>query len=182
LSSYRSRLAYSEDLELNKPESTDAANTEESVMICTFCLDDATHIHHLNYAVYRKWEDFAELLRLWKDELGVECFLLWDESEAMEILAGDWDARVRPRWRIHIVCGQYTSWNGDENIDGDGVEELSGSERVREDEGWWFASWKDRVEKGKKIVKGKGGWWVGVVGMLGTFAAFLVIVLWASKG
>jgi len=175
-------------------EKTPFVRSPPSTIECTFHLNDATYVRHLDYSTYRTWTHFAELLRLWESELGIACRCIWDDCEDMQVGAGDWEARVRPGWCVDVVCSAYFDDErsdseddegcGFEDRDGDDGEEgywyfldwyLERGVRGRE---WWFARWRRRVERDGVFVEGERGYLVGVFGLVGVGVAFWIVLLW----
>ncbi|KAF2690621.1 hypothetical protein K458DRAFT_398633 [Lentithecium fluviatile CBS 122367] len=167
--------------------------------------DLSTHRHHLPYPLYLTYPPFASLLHHLSTDLGLATPLIWDHVEQMQVQAGDWEARVRPGWRLGVVfeyeCqASSTYYDGDSDSDcDDGYDDDDGEdedmnsdtyqhsiEKGHTRKPWWFARWRNRVERRKEgagagVRKGGRGWVVGVVGMLGIAAAFWVVVLWAAR-
>jgi hypothetical protein len=86
---------------------------------------------------------------------------LWDVNEDMRIDGGDWDAKVRPGRAIDVLCFSdrgsqdwvYDSSSdsaddaADEEGPGDVSSELYVARGVQSEHPWWFARWKERVDK-----------------------------------
>ncbi|KAF2441430.1 hypothetical protein P171DRAFT_497675 [Karstenula rhodostoma CBS 690.94] len=142
-----------------------------------------SHIYELEYAVFRQWK-YVSLLVSAVQEEGVNCALIWDECERLQVMAGDWEARVTPGWQVTIFCE-------DDNVDDD-EEEDDWSEVDNEKDDpwdiekgyggeWWFKLWKTRVERKKEgRIKKQKPWMIGVVAVAGIGVAFS-IVTWLSS-
>ncbi|KAF1960053.1 hypothetical protein CC80DRAFT_590382 [Byssothecium circinans] len=153
-------------------------------IVCTFEVGDQSYIRELDYGAFRKWGAFAEFLEALEDAFGTPCMQLWDVREEMDIMAGDWEARVRPGWVIIVVCGEPWSASIEDietEIESDG-EECGESARGFESKMWWFTGWRRKVERKRDdFVRGDRAWIVGAIGMAGVIAAFC-IVLYAFEG
>lgn len=99
-----------------------------SGIMCTFDFqpygaDGPTYSRHLELDKYRHWASFAQLLAIiLQDGFGYSndygfgfgknlrtctctCIYIWDVAEAMLVVAGDWEARVRPGWEVIVaIC------------------------------------------------------------------------------
>jgi hypothetical protein len=142
---------------LNTPEyPVQAVHPDPLTLI--FHLDDRTYTKTLDYHTFARWEGIGALL----DELcndGIVAEHLWDVDEGMEVGIGDWEARVRPGWKVEVCqsvnlyertldCVSDFDSDSDEE---DGSESESRCEETPKFEPrWWFARWKDRVERGKR--------------------------------
>lgn len=113
----------------------------------------------------------------------MNCALIWDECEGLQVMAGDWEARVTPGWKVTFFCE-------DDNVD-DEIDDWSEADDDEKDEPWdvekghdrewWFKRWKARVEKNKEGQKKKQKpWMIGVVAITGIAIAFS-IVFWVSS-
>jgi hypothetical protein len=139
-----------------------AAHADPDPLTFTFHLDDQTYTKTLDYRVFIRWESVGALL----DELcddGIIIDQLWDEDEGMQVGSGDWDVRVRPGWKVDAYCqhsDQYdrtSDWVSDYESDDSGGEEDKNenddlermSTAMRFERRWWFARWKERVEREK---------------------------------
>jgi hypothetical protein len=125
----------------------------------TFHLDDRTYTKTLDYRTFARWEGIGALLDELRDD-GIMTEQLWDVDEAMEVGSGDWEARVRPGWNVEVWCQHVDLYErtsdcvSELDSDSDEDEEESESEGRCEqiskcERRWWFARWKDRVEKKK---------------------------------
>ncbi|KAF2256501.1 hypothetical protein BU26DRAFT_599179 [Trematosphaeria pertusa] len=76
-------------------------------ILCTFDFEDATYAYDLDFDVYRRWRNMETLVEELLDSDGLLHVQLWDEKEGMEIMAGDWEARIRPGWEVRAVCTDY---------------------------------------------------------------------------
>ncbi|KAF1940622.1 hypothetical protein EJ02DRAFT_318720, partial [Clathrospora elynae] len=144
----------------------------------------------LDYHTFSRWRGLAELLQeLSKDGIVVDH--LWDTSEDMRVSSGDWDARVRPGWKVDVLCGANTNElsrssvydrcsssenndDSDSDSDEDGGDDMSESEdnsdAVRRERPWWFARWKERVERGTPM-RGK----------VEQEPSFIMMLIWATS-
>ncbi|KAL5380481.1 hypothetical protein DPSP01_007801 [Paraphaeosphaeria sporulosa] len=96
-------------------------------------------------------------------------------------MAGDWEARVTPGWKVTIVCEDDVYDNEDDwgEVD-DEKDEPWDVEKGHSGE-WWFKRWKTRVEGKKDGRKRKQKpWMIGVVAITGITIAFS-IVSWLSS-
>ncbi|KAF1976072.1 hypothetical protein BU23DRAFT_60222 [Bimuria novae-zelandiae CBS 107.79] len=137
-----------------------------------------SHTYELEYAVFRQWKYVSLLVNAIQED-GVKCVLIWDEHEKLQVMAGDWEARARPRWQVTVFCE-------DLDIDEDEFSEVGDEKDTRwdDEEGasgeWWFQRWKTRVEKRKTRMKTqRKPWLIGAVAMAGIIVAF-VTVAWFS--
>jgi hypothetical protein len=113
--------------------------------------EDCTHTKSLDYATFAKWQR-VEALLLDMESDGICVNHMWDDIEKMQVTSGDWDARVRPGWEVHVscidridLCGYLDDRNDEDSTadeDGDG-EWIEGGVDKQE---WWFARWRHRVE------------------------------------
>jgi hypothetical protein len=147
----------------------------------TFDFGCRSHIYELEYAVFRQWK-YVSLLVSAVQEDGMTCALIWDESEGLQVMAGDWEARVTPGWQVTIFCQDDHVDEGDDDyseVDSEkdapwDVEKGYGGE-------WWFTRWKTSVERTKEGPKEKQkAWMIGVVAAFGVALAFCV-VSWVSS-
>ncbi|OAG07467.1 uncharacterized protein CC84DRAFT_1073520, partial [Paraphaeosphaeria sporulosa] len=100
----------------------------------------------LEYAVFRQWK-YVSLLISAVQEDGVNCALIWDECEGLQVMAGDWEARVTPGWKVTIVCEDDDVYDNEDDwgeVD-DEKDEPWDVEKGHSGE-WWFKRWKTRVE------------------------------------
>ncbi|KAF9738631.1 hypothetical protein PMIN01_03914 [Paraphaeosphaeria minitans] len=140
-----------------------------------------SHTCELEYAVFRQWK-YVSLLVSAIQEDGVNCELIWDECEGLQVMAGDWEARVTPGWKVTIFCGDDDS----DDVDDDWSEVDEEKDEPRDVEKghggeWWFKRWKTRVERKKEERKRKQKpWMIGVVAITSIVIAFS-IVLWLSS-
>jgi hypothetical protein len=142
-----------------------------------------TYTRHLDFSTYRTWTHFASLLSIFSDDLGIVCLWIWDVVEKMEVGPGDWEARVRPGWRVDVVCCMMGEMGDDED---DGFDEADWELGV----GYWcddvagvqwgFARWRRQVERGNGRVTGRGkrGYVIGIVGLVWVLAMIWGLVLW----
>jgi len=124
----------------------------------TFMFGEAITTKLLDYRIYSQWTNFNTLL----DELardGIIVCELWDVKEGMEIQSGDWDARVRPGWVVEVWCFTDVGRFGleEESSESESEEEMESSSEIdgvyeaefaRSEHPWWFARWRERVERG----------------------------------
>ncbi|KAF2642304.1 hypothetical protein P280DRAFT_262895 [Massarina eburnea CBS 473.64] len=152
-------------------------------IVCTFEVGDRSYVRDIDFATFRKWTAFSELLRVLENDFGTACVQLWDVQEDMEIMAGDWEARARPEWEVIVICGEsLTDTDADSEIEYGSDEDYGDLTRGFEREMWWFSRWRRKVER-KRIgfVKGERGWLVGAVGTVGIVAAFCIVLYGSSR-
>lgn len=142
------------------------------------------HIYELEYAVFRQWK-FVSLLISAVQEDGVNCALIWDECEGLQVMAGDWEARVTPGWQVTIFCVDDDVDDDDDDDDDNWSEADDGKDQPWDvekghDGEWWFKRWKTRVEKKKGGKSKHKPWMIGVVAVTGIVIAFSV-VSWLSS-
>jgi hypothetical protein len=116
----------------------------------------------LDYETFVRWdamEAFAKDL----EEDGFAFESLWDETEKMKVGSGDWDARVRPGWRINASFLQAPIWSDelekDSESDSEDYESTDQEEWQaeyideyldKEVEDWCLPRWRSRVEQEMK--------------------------------
>jgi hypothetical protein len=150
-----------------------------STIECAFHLDDATYVRHLDYTTYRRWTHFARLLRIWEQELGIECLWIWDGREDMQVGAGAYYDEEKSD--SEEEDGYEDDEDDDEENDEDGYWYyvdwyLEQGVRRRE---WWFARWRRRVERmDRAFGNGEKGYLVGVFGLVGVGVAFWIVLTW----
>jgi hypothetical protein len=147
----------------------------------TFDFGCRSHVYELEYAIFRQWKYISLLVSAVHAD-GMSCALMWDESEGLQVMAGDWEARVTPGWQVTIFCQDDHDDEDDDDwseVDSEkdepwDVEKGYGGE-------WWFKRWKTRVEKKKEGQKKKQkAWIIGVVAAFGIAIAFCM-VSWVSS-
>lgn len=131
-------------------------------LVLTFCFQDQMCVKVLDYEVFAQW-DAVEAVLQGVREMGIVVERLWDTVDDTRVGGGDWNARVRPGWNVKVLCLE----NGVEELGGgfeEEDEESAGAGGVEEGEGrvwgaagwlgrkeketaWWFARWRERVEK-----------------------------------
>jgi hypothetical protein len=144
----------------------DAAPRDPDPLTFTFHLDDRTYTKTLVYEAFVGWASVDALLDELNDD-GIIVYQLWDVTEDMEVNSGDWEARVRPGWKLDMYCQHSDHYERPsdcisddyESDDSDGEEDEDQSDKERHIERtsdaaklerqWWFARWKKRVEKEK---------------------------------
>lgn len=163
-----------------KKSSSCSEGKESTSIHITFDFGCRSHTYDLEYAVFRQWK-YVSLLVSAVQQDGVYCAMLWDESEGLQVMAGDWEARATPGWQVTIFCQ-------DENVDPDDDNYSEGDDAKDEPcdvekgygEEWWFKRWKTRAEKKRdRQIKKQNPWMVGVVATTGIAIAFC-IVSWFS--
>jgi len=112
----------------------------------TLIFEDATITKSLDYCAYSQWININALLHEVAQD-GIVVRELWDVNEDMQIGSGDWDARIHPGSVIDAWCS-----NGEESCDWDrdssqSEDEVEGVRGQKEYEKWWFARWRERVER-----------------------------------
>jgi hypothetical protein len=144
-----------------KLESTTIANKSipPDPIVLTFCFQDQTYIKRLDYTIFAAWNDVQGLFdELSKD--GITCDELWDVNEDMPVSSGDWDARVRPGCVVEALCfcdqleldwvdesSSDSAGDVDEDEDDDIANGVCAMGALRREHVWWFARWRERVEK-----------------------------------
>ena len=163
----------------------------------TFRPADSKHIKTLDYHIYSKWSNTNALL----DELSHDSIIvheLWDVNEDMPISSGDWDARIHPGSVIEAWCcndervyhsgdGDDTSNSGDDTdrnedeTEGDGDMSWSSSVTdARNEHPWWFARWRERVEREgvkREGVIEKPSWFMMVIWCTSMVAGIVIFSL-----
>jgi hypothetical protein len=157
----------------------------------TFHLDDRTYTKTLDYQAFVQWDGVSALLDELYDD-GIMVNQLWDVNEYMEVGSGDWEARVRPGWKVDVYCQHSdqceptSDWISDyESDDSDGEEDKNDnddlermSNAMRFERRWWFARWKERVEKEKcrKAKTQQEPTWIMMLIWATSMVAFIAIV------
>lgn len=145
---------------------------------CTFLFDEEAYYHGLDYFVFRQWHLFSSLLGAVQSDVGLLDVQIWDMDEQIEVMAGDWEARVRPGWDI-VVHGAYVGEQDDGKSEQDGAQELWGAEK--EGGQWWFQRWRERAEGGTAGGRRQRGWLVGLVGLVGTVGGSWLVISLAGR-
>jgi hypothetical protein len=160
----------------------------------TFHFHDRIFTKTLDYRIFSRWENIAELLaELGRD--GISVHHLWEGGDDMQIGSGDWEARVRPGCEVDVWCYEphnhhadhadhidYSDSESEDEAESEDVKmDMSCQRGEMEERKWWFARWKERVERRKASPKAKAhqetSWimvLVWVVTML--FCIYFVIV------
>ena len=162
----------------------------------TFRFSDSTHTKILDYHFYSDWTNTNALL----DELSRDSIVvheLWDFNENMQIGSGDWDARIHPGSVIDAWCcndepGYHPDDEDDssnrDDTDGD-LDETKGDDRMswnssvtdtRNEHPWWFARWRERVEREsvkREGVKEGPSWFMMVIWCTSMVAGIVVFSL-----
>jgi len=123
-----------------------ATATPPAPITLLFHTQDGTMTKKLDYHAFFQWSNMDALL----NELALDSIIvhmLWDINEDMPISCGDWDARIHPGSVIDAWC-----FNGEKNCDwnrdsSESEGEIEGVRGQKEHEKWWFARWRERVER-----------------------------------
>lgn len=122
--------------------------------------EDGPCIKSLDYGTFSHW-DAIEGLLVDVEKEGIVIGELWDENEKMRIRRGDWDARVRPGWDVHVRCQDLQlvteACQSEDDSDSDALE--SDDDRWLDDvldnyqEDWCLPRWRDKVEQDNSASK-----------------------------
>jgi hypothetical protein len=141
----------------------EAAHGNPDPLTFTFHLDNRTYIKTLVYQAFVRWENVGALIEELSDD-GIIIDQLWDVDEDMEVGSGDWDVRVRPGMKVDVYCQhgyQYertsdcaSEYESDDSDGGEDEDEYGDRYKHNPDtleleRRWWFARWKERVEREK---------------------------------
>lgn len=120
----------------------------------TFNFGDVVHTKQLNYGTFACWDAMEELIKdVERDGFVVK--ELWDDIEEMKVYSGDWDARVRSGWDIHVHCEDALAptWKDDDG-ESDSERYENEDERTLVDEiiagyqeDWCLLRWRSKVEQ-----------------------------------
>lgn len=132
----------------------------ESDIFLMLDFEDGSCIKSLDYRTFSHWEAMEGLL-LDMEKDGIALGGLWDETEKMWICRGDWDARVRPGWDVHVLCQNVQTM-----LEARRFEDLAESEDFESDdehwidevldqyqEEWCLPRWRIKVEQERSISK-----------------------------
>jgi hypothetical protein len=134
----------------------------------TFHFHDRIFTKTLNYQIFSRWENVAELFaELGRD--GISVHHLWEGGDDMQIGSGDWEARVRPGCEVDVWCYEphthhadhadhidYSDSESEDEFDSEDIKkDVSWEREEMEERKWWFARWKERVERRKAVPRGK---------------------------
>ena len=115
-------------------------------------------IKSLDYETFSRWSAIEGLIvDMEEDGIFVEEF--WDVAEGMRVCRGDWDARVRPGWDVHVLCHSARAFLEEKPFEDDSDSEgyESDEERWIDDvldqyqEEWCLPRWRERVEQERSI-------------------------------
>lgn len=116
---------------------------------------DESCIKSVDYGTFSCWSAIEGLMMDMEKD-GIVCEELWDISESMRVCKGDWDARVRPGWDIHVHCQDvpmvletpYLEDDSDSGSEDAGSEEDRWIDDVLDHyrEEWCLPRWRDKVE------------------------------------
>ncbi|KAF2625342.1 hypothetical protein BU25DRAFT_460458 [Macroventuria anomochaeta] len=119
---------------------------------------DQTYIKPLDYGTFSRWTA-VERLMVDMEQDGIIIGELWDVVEKMRVCSGDWNARVRPGWDVHVHCqdarvilrtGQFEDDSDSEGLESDEegwVDEVL--DQYQEE--WCLPRWRVRVEQERSI-------------------------------
>ncbi|KAJ8109275.1 hypothetical protein OPT61_g7588 [Boeremia exigua] len=138
----------------------------------------------LDYGTFSHWSA-VEGLMIDMEEDGMIFEELWDVNESMKICMGDWDARVRPGWDVHVHCQSGQAMLETRYLEEDSDSEYSESEEdhwIDEildpyQEEWCLPRWREKVELEKsKIIAMQEPSWI----MLGLGCASVTLFIIAA--
>lgn len=114
--------------------------------------EDGSCVKPLDYGTFSRWDAIEDLLMDIEND-GILVGELWDQNEKMRICPGDWDARVRPGWDIHIRCQNTQTIREGYQTENDSEISESDEEHWADDildqyrEDWCLPRWRVKVEK-----------------------------------
>lgn len=121
---------------------------------------DKTCIKSLDYGTFSHWAAIEGFM-FDMEEDGILWEELWDATESMIVGEGDWDARVRPGWYLHVHCqhsaAMLESPYFEDETDSESEDLESEGEHWIDDvlghyqEEWCLPRWRHKIELEKSI-------------------------------
>ena len=168
----------------------------------TIIFEDGTTTKLLDYRVYSQWANINSLLNELAQD-GIVIDELWDVNEDMQIGSGDWDASIQPGSVIYARslndkrgyhaddvddCSDCESDDGMIESDEDGHDTgseykmswKSSAKNTRNEHTWWFARWRQRVEKaipGRDGVTDEPSWFMTILWSTTTITIIALLIL-----
>lgn len=184
-------------LEDLKPISNDGTSSRlwESIQLndpvqITFKFGQRVHVKLLDYATFSQWDAMEELMADIENE-GIMFEGLWDVGEKMKICGGDWNARVRPGWDVHVYSQDAHVLSEDESSEDDSDSEGYNDEDKQmwtdevldlQKEEWCLPRWRGRVEQEKSIREQirEPSWVVLVLGCASMFFFIAAVIVYTA--